>query len=206
MMTKVDFKKLHSDLYRPSVKKIEVVEVPEFNFVKVNGAGPPGNDAYADACAWLFSTSYGLKFLSKNTLAKDYVVMPLEGLWWADDFTAYADNRRDEWLWTLMIMQPDWITQDMFQSCLEKAAQKLGDMPASLRFETYNEGLSVQTLHLGPFADEAPTIARMHDQFIPENGLVLTGHHHEIYLSDPRKTAPEKLRTVLRQPVARQGD
>lgn len=204
-MDKVDLKKLHRHLYRPSAKTFEIVDVPCFNFVKVDGAGPPGNAAYTEACGWLFPVSYGLKFLSKETLAQDYVVMPLEGLWWADDFSAYAADRRDEWLWTLMVMQPDWITSEMFESCVKKAMKKLGAPPASLRFESYGEGLSVQTLHLGPFSDEAPTIARMHDEFIPENGLVLTGHHHEIYLSDPRNTAAEKLRTVLRQPVARQA-
>lgn len=202
-MEKVDFKKQHKDLYAPSKTGFEHINVPPMQFVMIDGAGPPGNTAYVTACNWLFPISYGIKFMSKNTLARDYVVLPLEGLWWADDFSAYTEDRRDEWKWTLMIRQPDWITPQMFEAALENTVNKQGSVPRTLRFQTYDEGLSVQTLHIGPFSEEAPKLAYLHDRYLPQNGLKETGHHHEIYLSDPRKTAPEKLRTILRQPVQR---
>ncbi len=200
-MLKIDFKKTLKAQYGPSAKGFTIVEIPQMNFVMVDGSGVPGNAEYATACSWLYGVSYGLKFLSKGTLERDYVVPPLEGLWWASDMTAFTDDRKEEWLWTMMIMQPDWITPDMFVQCVEKAGKKLGDQPASLRFEAFDEGLSVQTLHIGSYSDEGPTIARLHNEFLPENLLVENGHHHEIYLGDPRKTAPEKLKTILRQPV-----
>lgn len=200
-MAKVDFKKTLKTLYAPSKKDFSIIEVPRMNFVMIDGAGPPGNDAYVEACEWLYPISYGLKFMSKTDLDRDYVVPPLEGLWWADDMGAYIENRRDEWLWTLMIMQPDWITSDMFTQALAKASKKLGTPPETLRFESFEEGTSVQILHIGPYTEEGPTLARLHDEYMPENGLTWNGKHHEIYLSDPRRAAPEKLKTVLRQPV-----
>ncbi|WP_293451027.1 GyrI-like domain-containing protein [Planktotalea sp.] len=200
-MTKIDFKKTLKPLYAPSAKDFVVVNVPTINFIKVDGAGPPGNQAYTDACGWLYPISYGLKFMSKITLEQDYVVPPLEGLWWANDMTAYTDDRRDEWLWTLMIMVPDWITNDMYAQALETAATKLGSPPATLRLEAFTEGKSVQILHIGPFSEEGPTLARLHNEYMPAQGLDWNSNHHEIYLSDPRRTAPEKLKTVLRQPV-----
>lgn len=202
-MTKVDFKKTMKNLYLPSSKQFSVVEVPRMQFVMIDGNGTPGNDVYAEALAWLYPVSYGLKFASKKMLDRDYVVPPLEGLWWAEDMAAFAADRKEEWLWTMMIMQPDWITPDMFDQSVEKAEKKVGSPPLTLRLETYNEGLSVQILHIGPYSEEGPTISRMHQEFIPDNDLTETGHHHEIYLGDPRKTAPEKLKTVLRQPVRR---
>lgn len=200
-MTKVDFKKTLKQLYQPTAKQIGIVDVPKMNFVMFDGTGAPGGDAYLAALGWIYAVSYGLKFHSKVTLGRDYVVPPLEGLWWAEDMAAYTADRRDEWLWTMMIMQPDWTTPEMFQNSTAKAAKKLGDAPETLRLEAYDEGLSVQIMHIGPYADEGPVIAKIHDEFIPQNGLVENGHHHEIYLNDPRRTAPEKLKTVLRQPV-----
>lgn len=200
-MTKIDFKKTLKPLYVPSAKDFVLVNVPTMNFIKVDGAGPPGNQAYTDACGWLYPISYGLKFMSKITLEQDYVVPPLEGLWWANGMTAYTDDRRDEWLWTLMIMVPDWITNDMYAQALETAATKLGSPPATLRLEAFAEGKSVQILHIGPFSEEGPTLARLHNEYMPAQGLDWNGNHHEIYLSDSRRTAPEKLKTVLRQPV-----
>ena len=144
-----------------------------------------------------------MKFLSKLELERDYVVPPLEGLWWAEDMGAFVADDRDSWAWTMMIMQPDWITIDMVQRAMAKAAAKTGTASDSLRFGAFAEGLSVQIMHVGPYAEEGPTIARLHDEFLPDNGLVENGYHHEIYLGDPRRTAPEKLKTVLRQPVKR---
>lgn len=203
-MDKIDFKKSLKDLYNPTAKTFTVIDVPTMQFVKVNGKGRPAGDAYMDAVAWLYAVSYPIKFASKVDLGRDHVVPPLEGLWWADDMSVYVNDDRDSWLWTLMIMLPEWITDDMVETAMGKAREKLGTQPETLRFEPFTEGLSVQIMHIGPYADEAPTIARLHGEFIPEHGLVENGHHHEIYLGDPRRTAPEKLKTVLRQPVRTQ--
>ena len=200
-MTKIDFKKTLKTLYAPSKKDFSLVDVPSMNFVMIDGAGPPGNQAYVDACEWLYPISYGLKFMSKIDLGRDYVVPPLEGLWWADSMSAYTEDRRDEWLWTLMIMQPEWITSKMFTRSLEKASKKLGTPPETLRFEAFQEGQSAQIMHIGPYSKEGPILARLHDEYMPENRLTWNRKHHEIYLSDPRRAAPEKLKTVLRQPV-----
>ena len=206
-MAKIDFKKTLKPLYGPTAKDFSVVTVPNMQFIMIDGAGVPGNAAYVGALAWLYPLSYGLKFRSKNTLQKDYVVPPLEGIWWADDMSAFTSGRKEEWRWTMMIMQPDWITAAMFAEILDKTTAKIGETPPeSLRFESYDEGLSVQIMHIGPYSEEGPTLARMHHEFIPQNGLVWTGRHHEIYISDPRRAAPEKLKTVLRQPVRQQVD
>ncbi|WP_375567016.1 GyrI-like domain-containing protein [Oceaniradius stylonematis] len=203
-MEKTDFKKTLKHLYRPSAKDFALVEVPAMRFVMVDGFGNPNTaPAYKRAVEWLYSVSYALKFASKKQLERDYGVLPLEGLWWAEDMDAFTAGDKDKWSWTAMIMQPDWITSDMFAAAVEKARGKLGDPPESLRLETYDEGLSVQIMHIGPYDAEGPTIARLHQQFIPQNGLTENGHHHEIYLSDPRRVAPEKLKTIIRQPVKR---
>lgn len=203
-MEKTDFKKTLKHLYRPSAKDFALVEVPAMRFVMVDGFGNPNTaPAYKRAVEWLYSVSYALKFASKKQLERDYGVLPLEGLWWAEDMDAFTAGDKDKWSWTAMIMQPDWITDAMFAAAVEKARGKLGDPPESLRLETYDEGLSVQIMHIGPYDAEGPTIARLHQQFIPQNGLTENGHHHEIYLSDPRRVAPEKLKTIIRQPVKR---
>lgn len=201
-MDKTDFKKEMKSLYSPGAKDFVLVDVPRMQFLMVDGMGDPNTaPAYANAVEALYSVSYALKFMSKKAPGRDYAVMPLEGLWWADDMTDFTSGRRDGWRWTMMIMQPDWITSEMFAATRAKAAGNLGAVPDRLRLEAFDEGLSAQILHIGPYSAEAPTIARLHNVFLPENGLVPTGHHHEIYLGDPRKSAPEKLRTILRQPV-----
>ena len=203
-MQKIDFKKTMKAFWQPPADRFSIVEVPAMQFAMVDGKGDPNlSDVYQNAVQWLYSVSYGLKFMSKKELARDYPVPPLEGLWWADDMDTFLTRDKAAWSWTMMIMQPDWITPEMFSAAVEKAGGKLGEPPASLRLEPYEEGLSVQIMHVGPYDAEGPTIARLHREFLPENGLTETGHHHEIYLSDPRKTAPEKLKTVLRQPVRR---
>lgn len=202
-MDKVDFKKTLSHLYRPSSKAFSVVEVPAMNFIMIDGKGDPGtSEDYASAIQWLYATSYPIKFVSKNDHDRDYVAPPLEGLWWAEDMSAFTRGDRESWSWTSMMMLPDWITIDMYQEGLAAAQAKLGEPHESMRLEQFNEGKAVQIMHFGPFTDEAPTIARLHGEFLPENDFVENGHHHEIYLSDPRRTAPEKLKTVIRQPVA----
>jgi hypothetical protein len=203
-MPKTDFKRTLKHLYNPP-RKFTVVEVPEMQFLMVDGHGDPNTaQAYTDAVEALYAVAFKVKFASKRTLDQDYVVPPLEGLWWAEDMTTFVSRAKSEWDWTMMIMQPDWIAQSMVDEAMDQVA-KSKDLPAlpKLRLESYHEGLAVQIMHAGSYDDEAPTIARLHDEFLPENGLVEAGKHHEIYLSDPRRTAPEKLKTVLRQPVKR---
>lgn len=203
VMAKTDFKKTLKHLYAPSSKAFTIVDVPEMQFLVIDGEGAPESEAYANAIGWLYGVAYPIKFASKAQLDQDYTVMPLEALWWADDLSAFTEGDRDSWKWTALIMQPEWITDEMFAAGLDKASEKLGEPPAGLRLGPFMEGLSVQIMHIGPYSAEAPTIARLHQEFIPENGLVENGHHHEIYLGDPRRTAPERLKTVLRQPVRR---
>jgi hypothetical protein len=203
-VTKSDIKRDRRDLYAPRATGFQFVDVPELPFLMVDGKGDPNTSAsYSDAVAALYSVSYALKFASKR-LGRDYVVAPLEGLWSADDPEKFAARAKDDWEWTMMVTQPEWLTPAMVDEAVRLTAGKK-DLPAvqRLRFGRYAEGLAVQVLHLGSFDDEAPLLERLHREFMPDNGLTFNGRHHEIYLSDPRKTEPAKLRTILRQPVAR---
>ena len=200
-MEKMDIKKQLKELYLPTTKEFVVVDVPKMQFVMIDGEGDPNGEVYAHAVQWLYSTVYPIKFIAKKRMTKDFVVAPLEGLWWADDMDDFITGDRDKWKWRMMLALPSWADEEMFEEGVAKAQKKLGKRPASLRMAMFEEGKSVQILHIGPYADEAPIIARMHKEFIPANGLTESGHHHEIYLNDPRRTAPEKLKTVLRQPV-----
>ena len=173
--------------------RFEVIDVPPLQYLMIDGHGDPNGGEYADAISSLFPVAYKLKFLSKRELDRDYVVMPLEALWWADDMAAFTSARdKSRWRWTAMILVPDWITEEMYDAAGAEVGRK--DPPASLgrvRLEVLHEGLCVQTLHVGSYDDEAPLLARMHDEFIPGAGMRMTGRHHEIYLSDPRRVAPE---------------
>ena len=202
-MSKIDFRKELKHLYRPSAKEFVVVDVPPMQFLMIDGHGDPNTaQEYQEAVEALYAVSYKLKFMSKKELGKDYVVPPLEGLWWAEDMETFSAKRdKSAWDWTMMIMQPEWITQEMVEEAVKQVEKKGLPALSKLRLETYHEGLSVQILHIGSYDEEGPTIARMHKEFIPENGYEEAGKHHEIYLSDPRKVALEKLKTVLRQPV-----
>ena len=173
-------------------------------YLMVDGHGDPNSSSeFADALLALYPVAYKLKFASKQDLDRDYIVMPLEGLWWSDDmgtFTTARDNSR--WDWTMMSLVPDWITRQMFDTAVARAAAK--SPPAALgrvRLETLEERCCVQTLHVGSFDDEGEILERMHHEFIPNSGLKMAGKHHEIYFSDFRKTEPARLRTILRQPV-----
>ncbi len=203
-MTKTDFGKELRHLYHPSAGEFSVVDVPSMNFVMVDGHGDPNTAvAYSQAVEALYAVSYGMKFISKRELERDYVIPPLEGLWWADDHRVFTDMRdKSRWDWTMMIMVPDRITVEIYERAVREAAGKK-DLPAlaSMRMERLDEGRSVQILHRGSYDDEGPVLARLHNEWIPENGYVENGRHHEIYLSDPRRTAPSRLRTVLRQPI-----
>lgn len=202
-MAKVDFKKT-LDAYRAKRGEFRVVDVPELSYLKVDGHGDPNtSSAFREAVEALYPVAYTLKFASKNDLGRDYVVMPLEGLWWAEDMDAFTASRdKSRWDWTLMIMTPDWIDEEAFEAAVGAVAAK--NRPARLadvRFEPLAEGRCLQTLHVGSFDEEAETLERMHHEVIPAQGYRMAGLHHEIYLSDFRKVAPEKQRTILRQPI-----
>ena len=205
-MTKTDFKKELRHLYAPSKSEFSLLEVPAMRFLMIDGRGDPNTaPAYMEAVQALFSVAYTLKFMSKNDLGRDYVVPPLEGLWWATDMQAFTNKRdKSRWLWTMMIMVPDWIPDEMAAQAQAAAGEKK-ELPAlpKMRCECYDEGLAVQILHIGSYDDEGPVLEQMHTEFLPANNLAFNGKHHEIYLSDPRRVVPEKLKTVLRQPVRR---
>ncbi|MEZ4668495.1 MAG: GyrI-like domain-containing protein [Anaerolineae bacterium] len=201
-MTKIDLKKELKQLYNPSKTEISVVEVPVMNFLMVDGRGDPNTSLdYQAAIETLFSLSYTLKFMLKKAGGDDYAVMPLEGLWWADDVhQPDLFSNKDAWYWTAMMMQPPLITREMVKVATDDVRRKKA--PAALdkvRFERFAEGWAAQIMYICPFADERPTIDRIHAH-IEESGYKLTGKHHEIYLSDFRRAAPEKLKTVIRQP------
>ena len=200
--SKVDFKRELRELY--SAKgDATFVEVPELQFAMVDGHGDP-NEApeYAEAVQALYSVSYTARFaLKRAPNGLDYGVMPLEGLWWAKDMSAFTTGDKSSWDWTMMIMQPPQVTREVFEDARVAASRKKS-LPAidRLRLEVFDEGRSAQLLHVGPYAAEGPTIQRLH-AFIADNGCEPIGKHHEIYLNDPSRTAPEKLRTIIRQPV-----
>ena len=199
-----DFKKT-LDSYRARAGEFRVVEVPPLRYLMVDGHGDPNTaPAYAEAIAALYPVAYALKFASKRGLDRDYVVPPLEALWWADDHDVFTSARdKSQWDWTAMIMTPNWLTADHLEAAVATAAAKPDASPVlpRLRLETLEEGRCVQTLHIGSYDAETEVLAELHDRFIPEAGLRMSGKHHEIYLSDPRRVAPARLRTILRQPV-----
>ena len=204
-MDKIDFKKTMKACFAPSAKAFSRIDVPPLKFLMVDGKGAPDPDPeceYAQALAVLYPMAFKLKFLSKKELGRDYVVPPLQALWWADDMNVFIAGDKEHWQWTAMIMVPDWITAEHYESIRAGLAGQ-EDLPAleKLRLETYHEGDAVQIMHIGPYSQEGPTLKKLHQEYLPQNGLVENGKHHEIYLGDPRKTAPEKLKTVLRQPV-----
>lgn len=202
-MPKLDLKKTLKHLYKPSAKAPSVVDVPPLRYLMLDGQGDPNTaPAYAAAVEALYTLAYGLKFRVKHAdPAADYVVMPLEGLWWADDMTRFSANDKSNWRWTMLILQPDAVTPSLFAEVAADASRKKPDLSAlgQVRLETYPEGPAAQILYTGAYADEGPTIAALH-AFIAGQGHSLTGKHHEIYLSDPRKLPPSKLQTVIRQP------
>jgi hypothetical protein len=214
-MKVLDLKKQYKYLYQPSAKKVECIQVPNLQFTMIDGAIEKGSEpgkspSFAEATQALYSLSYTLKFMLKKrkTNAIDYPVMALEGLWWVEDGT-FDIFRKDNWFYTLMIMQPDIITPEIFEEAREQVREKKGDSEklAQVRLAHFEEGLCVQVMHIGPYATEPATVERMRT-FAQENGYrdgvgVLGGKHHEIYLSDPRKAAPEKMKTVLRHPVVK---
>ena len=202
-MKKIDFKKELKELYKPSAKKVVAVDVPPMNFLMIEGHGAPESPEYQAAIEVLYSVSYTLKFMiKKGEISVDYGVMPLEGLWWADDMSDFINDNKSNWKWTMMIMQPDIVTQALVQAAIAQVKIKKNLAAIDkLKYAHFHEGLCAQTLHLGPFSQEGPTVAKVH-KFIDESGNQLQGKHHEIYLSDIRRAAPENWKTVIRQPMA----
>jgi hypothetical protein len=200
-MKKIDFKKELKSLYSPSAKEPVRVEVPAMSFLMIDGAGDPNTSpAYQAAVEALFAVAYAVKFKVKKTLAIDYGVLPLEGLWWADDMAKFSIEDKSAWKWTMMIMQSDFVSVALVRETVAEVGKKKA-LPALalLRFEKFAEGRSVQNMHVGPFSTEGPTIAKVH-AFIAALGGRLSGKHHEIYLSDIRKADPAKWKTIIRQP------
>ena len=201
-MEKIDYKKELKHLYRSSAKKVEVVEVPKMNFLMIDGDGGPNHPTFQNAIEVLFPLSYTLKFMiKKSDIGIDYGVLPLEGLWWADDMSSFIKDKKDDWKWTLMIMQPELVKKEMVVKAIEEVRKKKNPVALPLvRFESFSEGKVAQIMHIGPFSEEGPTVEKLHS-FIGDSGSQRIGKHHEIYLSDIRRAAPEKWKTIIRQPM-----
>ncbi len=208
-MKKLDLRRELKYLYAPSASKVEIVDVPSFNFAMIDGEIKPDetpgtSQEYQNAIGALYGASFTLKFMSKlrKKTSIDYPVMALEGLWWTES-GEFDFNKKEPWEWTMMIMQPQHITKEMFKEALQQARKKK-DNPAlfKIRLESFHEGLSMQIMHIGPYSEETRTIAKMHE-FARENECNLNGKHHGIYLGDPRRAKPEKLRTILRHPISK---
>lgn len=200
-MTKIDLKKDLKQFYNPPVQEVTAVDVPPFPFLMIDGSGDPNvAPEYVAAVEALYGLAYALKFEIKRASGQDYTVMPLEGLWWVDDMRQFSVRDKAAWKWTMMIMQPEPVTEDLVETVGREVERKKGLAALKrIRFERYHEGPAAQLMHIGPYAAEEPTVAKIH-AYIEQHGYHLHGKHHEIYLSDPRKSAPEKMRTVVRQP------
>ncbi len=190
------------DLYLPTTKEFVLVDVPEMRFILVDGEGGPNGEPFERAVRWLFATLNPIKRIAKERMGKDFVEPPLEGLWWADEMTDFIAGHEDKLKWRLMIVTADWVDRDMFERAVAAASERLGEVPDGLRLERFDEGRSVQIMYVGDYSKRAAALARrLHQEFLPRHDLTPNGHHHEIYLSDPARVAPEKMRTVVRQPV-----
>ena len=202
-MEKIDYKKELKHLYRSSAKKVEVVGVPKMNFLMIDGDGGPNHPTFQNAIEVLFPLSYTLKFMiKKSDIGIDYGVLPLEGLWWADDMSSFIKDKKDDWKWTLMIMQPELVKKEMVVKAIEEVRKKKNPVALPLvRFESFSEREVAQIMHIGPFSEEGPTVEKIHT-FIENSSKQLSGKHHEIYLSDIRRTAPARLKTIIRQPMS----
>ncbi len=200
-----DVKKVFKPFYAPTNRDWELVDVPGQRFIALDGSGDPNTaPAYVEAVEALYAVAFGIKFQARRELGRDCVVAPLEGLWYAHDASVFTAGAKAEWNWTMLISQPDWVTDAFIgQAIAAASAKKKLPALARMRIEAQHEGLSAQLLHVGAYDDEAPALATLHDEFLAENGLRPAGRHHEVYLSDPRRTESAKLKTVLRQPVSR---
>jgi hypothetical protein len=202
-MGKIDLKKELRILYQPPANQVVSVEVPKMNYLMIDGEGDPnGSQLFQEAVEVLFAVSYTLKFMvKKSSKGIDYGVMPLEGLWWSDNMASFSVEEKKGWKWTLMIMQPNFISlQDVEAAISDVKNKKRSGGVSRVRFETLEEGISAQIMHIGPFSEEGPTIEKIH-QYIDGCGALRIGKHHEIYLSDIRKADPKKWKTIIRQPM-----
>jgi hypothetical protein len=201
-MEKIDLKKQLKVFYNPRAKEVTLIDVPKMNFLMIDGQGAPESEQFMQAMQAMYPIAYTIKFDKKKTGGPDFTVMGLEGLWWAEDMDVFQPETadRNKWQWTVMILQPDFVTRKDFENAVA-AAKKKKDNPYidNVRFESFSEGKSAQIMHIGPYAAEGLNIHRLH-QKIAEIGGKLSGKHHEIYLSDPRRVTPDKMKTVLRQP------
>jgi hypothetical protein len=201
--TRYDVKRELRHCYAPRNTDWALVDVPAQRFIAIDGRGDPNTSAdYTRAVEALYTVAYTIKFTSKKALGRDFVVGPLEGLWWSDRPEVFTARAKDAWQWRMLISQPDWIDDELIAEAKRVARAKKG-LPAlaEIRRESLTEGTCAQLLHIGPYDDEGPALARLHHEYLAANGLRMTGHHHEIYLGDPRRADPAKLRTILRQPV-----
>jgi hypothetical protein len=200
-MDKIDLKRELKQLYNPSAKEVSIVDVPDMTFLLIDGEGSPSSPQYVESIQTLYPVAYTLKFMVKKEKSVDYGVLPLEGLWWMNDMTQFSTERKDEWKWTSMIMQPKCVTEADFKAAVEQVRKKKAlSALDKVRFECFHEGKAAQIMHIGPYSAEAANIQKIHAA-IKVSGHQLSGKHHEIYLGNPATTAPEKLKTVLRQPM-----
>jgi hypothetical protein len=193
-------------LYLPPHDRFVIVKVPKMRFLMIDGKGNPQGEPFSRALKWLFAVVYPIKRIARERMGRHFVEPPLEGLWWADDIADFVAGEKDRLRWRMMIPAiPDWVSADMFADAVAQAAERLGKAPKTLRLDTFEEGRSVQIMHVGPPAEQCETMTRLHAEYLPAHRLVCNGPHHEIYLTDPRRVAPEKQKTVLRQPVRSVG-
>ena len=202
-MNPYDVKRELKEFYAPKNREWALVDVPPQQFIAVSGKGNPNTaPEYARAVEALYAVAYTVKFASKRA-GRDFVVGPLEGLWWSPDPEVFTTRAKDEWLWRMLISMPDWLTaEDVKEAAVAALAKKKLPAIASVEHETLHEGRCAQVLHVGSYDDETPILTQLHTEYLPAHGLTERDRHHEVYLGDPRRTAPEKLKTVLRQPVS----
>lgn len=201
-MDKIDFRKRDRAFYTGKPGQWDRLDLPELTFLAIDGMGDPNGPGYAAALAVLYPLAYAIKFAEKDA-GRDFTMPPLEALWWADDPAVFVSGDRARWRWRALLRMPETVDATALDAARAAAKAKGRDGPLdAVTRVRFAEGECLQCLHLGPYADEAPVLARLHDEVMPGLGLAFNGPHHEIYLSDPRRTRPEKLRTILRQPVA----
>ncbi len=196
-----DFHNRLNDLYLPPKDQFTVIDVPEIRFAVIDGAGNPENGGTAEAVKWLYSIAHVVKPMVKERMGKNFVEPPPEFLYWADNAEDFAEGRKDKWKWRVMLVFIDWITQEIFDEAVAKVESKLGPAPESLRILQLHEGKSVQIMHVGDYEKVGDVCDKLYNEFLPANNLVPNGYYHEIYLNDPKRTAPEKRKVVIRQPV-----
>lgn len=199
VMSKTDLTKVHRELYTAKVQPA-LIFVPAGHYLAITGKGDPDSPVFADSTQALYTAAYSIKNVYKQS-AQDFTVSKLEGTWWVEQEGYPLDIPRAEWCWQLLIRMPDYVINPVVQQALKAAfVKKQLPLLQQVSLITLAEGRSVQVLHTGPYSEEPATLAIM-EEFIRKEGLAYNGRHHEIYLSDPRKTAPAKMKTILRQPV-----